>query len=390
LPAQTFTVLHTFTGQPDGGGPFAGVILDSSGNVYGTTNFGGVSGVGTVFRVDAGGRESVLHNFSLSGGDAHSPVSGLIRDAAGSLYGTTIGGGQNDDGAIYRITKLGKEKVLHSFANDTNGLQPMSDLVFDKDGNAYGTTFQGGDPSCQQFNWCGVVFRLSRNGKYTVLHAFSGPDGAYPVAGVILDVDGNLYGTTSFGGTGSCIKFRTSITGCGVVFKLDRKGKLTVLHNFTGGSDGQCPVADLIRDAAGNLYGTTSGDVAGSDCDSGPPHQWYGTLFKIDKKRKETVLHNFAYNGTDGTYPQAALLREANGDLYGTTTGGGSAGGGGTIFKLSGSGTETVLYNFTATTDGAHPLSRLVRDKAGNLYGTTLHYGDPICGCGTVFEVSPP
>jgi len=392
LPAQTFTVLHTFTGHPDGGGPFAGVILDSSGNVYGTTNFGGVSGVGTVFRVDAGGRESVLHNFSLSGGDAHSPVSGLIRDAASSLYGTTIGGGQNDDGAIYRITKLGKEKVLHSFANDTNGLQPWSDLVFDRDGNAYGTTYQGGDPSCQQFNWCGVVFRLSRGGKYTVLHAFSGPDGAYPLAGVILDDKGNIYGTTSFGGTGPCVQFRTVITGCGVVFKLDRKGKLTVLHSFAGGLDGQCPAGDLVRDADGNLYGTTAGNTLLFNCDFGPLSIQYGTVFKVDKHGNERVQHVFSNNGTDGVYPHAGLIRDAKGNLYGTTIGGGTSGYG-TVFKVDGHGTTTVLYGLNGTTDGGLPLSRLARDKAGNLYGTTVLDGDPSCnqgsGCGTVFEVSP-
>ncbi len=382
-------MLHAFTGQPnDGDQPFAGVVLDPRGNVYGTTDSGGDDNVGVVFDVTRSGTETILYSFSLSGGDAGSPQAALVRDAKGNLYGTTLNGGQNQVGAIFRVRKSGKEEVLYSFTYPGPGSDPTSDLVLDRKGNLYGTTWSGGDPNCQNFDYCGVVFKLSKSGKYTVLHSFSGPEGAHPVGGVILDEQGNLYGTASHGGTGSCILQQGGFRGCGTVFKLDRKGKLTVLHNFTGGSDGQCPLGDLVRDEEGNLYGTTFGNLPGPNCWFTPPHNQYGTVFKIDKHGKETVLHNFAYNGTDGTYPVAGPARDAQGNLYGTSLGGGSACCG-TVFKVDSMGTETVLYNFTGTTDGGHPLSRPILDMAGNLYGTTEFYGDPTCGCGTVFKLSP-
>jgi uncharacterized repeat protein (TIGR03803 family) len=331
--AQTFTVLHAFTGQPnDGARPWAGVVLDSAGNLYGTTYNGGTYNLGTVFKVAASGAETLLYSMPESGGPG-PPQAGLVRDARGNLFGTTRKGGRNQDGAVFRVSNSGKEQVLYDFVYGPNGSEPLADLVLDRGGNLYGTTWSGGNANCQGFDFCGVVFKLSKSGKYTVLHRFSGPDGAYPLAGVTLDEEGNLYGTTSVGGSGPCKIFKGASMGCGTVFRLDRKGKLTVLHSFTGGSDGQCPSGDLVRDASGNLYGTTFGNLPGPDCDFGPPHQQYGTVFKIDKHGKETVLHNFTYNGTDGTYPEAGLVRDAEGNLYGTTSGGGSAGGGGTMFK---------------------------------------------------------
>ena len=344
--------------------------------------------MGTVFKVTGSGTETVQYSFAASGGDAEHPLAGLVRDGKGNWYGTTWNGGANQDGAIFRVSKSGKEKVLYSFVYSPSGSDPLADLALDGDGNLYGTTWSGGNPNCQGFDYCGVLFRLSKTGKYTVLHTFSGPDGAYPLAGVILDDQGNLYGTTAFGGTGDC-----NGRGCGTVFKLDRKGKLTLLHNFAGGSDRECPKGDLVRDAGGNLYGTTEGNLPGDICYVGPPLQdLYGTVFKVDKFGKETVLHNFVGNDIDGVFPEAGLVRDPEGNLYGTTNSGGPAGAG-TVFKVNTGGTETVLYSFMGTTDGSYPVSRLARDKRGNLYGTARLSGDFSCdypaGCGTVFKLSP-
>jgi uncharacterized repeat protein (TIGR03803 family) len=362
------------------------MVLDFSGNVYGGTVYGGEYDLGTVFKVSGSGGETVLHSFSGSGGDSEHPRAGLVRDAKGTLLGTTWNGGTNQDGSIFRVSRSGTAKTLYSFVLGPDGDHPLADLVLDRNGNAYGTTFQGGNENarCWLTGYCGVVFELSKSGKYTVLYRFSGSDGANPLAGVILDDYGNLYGTTSNGGTGDCHGL-----GCGTVFKLDRKGKLTVLHNFAGGSDGECPAGDLVRDAVGNLYGTTEGNnLADTACNVGFPWNQYGTLFKVDKFGKETVLHNFVNNRVDGVYPQAGLARDAKGNLYGTTTTGGSKEGG-TIYKVDSRGTETVLYNFLGTTDGYSPMSRLARDKKGNLYGTAVGGGDPSCYCGTVFKLSP-
>jgi uncharacterized repeat protein (TIGR03803 family) len=239
----------------------------------------------------------------------------------------------------------------------------------DSAGNLYGTTSAGGTSNS------GVVFKADKTGE-TVLHTFTGSpgDGAFPYGGLIEDSAGNLYGTTSAGGTANS----------GIVFKLDTTGKETVLYNFTGGADGAFPYGGLIGDSAG-IYGTTSagGITAGACFPSG-----CGVVFKLDTAGKESVLYSFTGGPTDGAYPYAGLIRDSAGNFYGTTYSGGAGvcGGCGVVFKLDTTGTETVLYSFMGyPTDGAFPYAGLVRDSAGSLFGTTTYGGGS--DNGVVFEL---
>ncbi len=308
------TVLYSFTGRTDGSDPVAGVIHDPAGNLYGTTFGGGTSGLGVVYKLDTAGVETVLHSFTAGGTDGRYPNAGVIRDSAGNLYGTTYRGGIADWGVIYKLDTAGIETVLYSFTGGADGGLPLAGVIRDSAGNLYGTTIYGGTASQ------GVVFKLDpASHKYTVLHSFTGTDGSLPVAGVIRDPAGNLYGTTENGGTADF----------GVVFKLDTAGVETVLHsficgNFTCGAGGCLPFAGVIRDSAGNLYGTTL--EGGTDC--------AGVVYKLDPAGNETVLHNFT-GGADGVYPAAGVIRGPAGNLFGTTTYGGTKAGG-VVFMLKG------------------------------------------------------
>jgi uncharacterized repeat protein (TIGR03803 family) len=259
VQAQTLTVLHRFTSSPDGAYPYAGLVRDAAGNLYGTTYEGGssdlrdgVSGYGTVFKLDTSGTETVLHRFTSSPDGAY-PYAGLVRDAAGNLYGTTSEGGSSDYGTVFKLDTSGNETVLHNFTGG-DGSYPYAGLVRDATGNLYGTTLYGGASGV------GTVFKLDTSGNETVLHNFTGGDGAYPYAGLVRDATGNLYGTT----------FRGGSSDYGTVFKLDTSGTETVLHSFTGYSDGSNPRGGLVMDAAGNLYGTT--EMIG---------EAFGTVFKL-------------------------------------------------------------------------------------------------------------
>ena len=382
--AQTFTVLYNFTGA-DGGAPQAGLIRDSSGNLYGTTEGGG-SGYGVVFELTATGTYTVLHEFCTVRycTDGEYPFAGLVRDAAGNLYGTTYAGGTSNAcgdsgcGTVFKVNKHGKESVLYSFTGEPDGAAPDAGLVQDAAGNLYGTTVEGGAYGS------GTVFKLSKTGKETVLYSFTGTggDGARPCAGLVRAAAGNVYGTTYAGGTGQCDD--NGLMGCGTVFKLSKTGKETVLYSFAGTGDGAYPYAGLVRDAAGNLYGATYDSEGG---------EGYGVVFKLDETGTETVLHSFT-DEPDGAYPYAeTLVRDAKGDLYGTTFGGGSGYcesyiGCGVVFAVTATGTETVLYTFPEDGgDGANPIAGLVRDAKGNLYGTTWLGG--AYGVGVVFKLTP-
>ena len=374
----TFTVLYSFKNSPDGSGPYSSLIRDRAGNVYGTTAYGGLVGYGTVFKLDATGAETVLHSFTFGGADGSKPFGGLIRDAAGNFYGTTSDGGgigcaPYGCGTVFKLDTTRHETVLYSFTGGADGRNPYAGLVRDPAGNLYGTTFYGGGSNnCGQ--GCGTVFKLDAMGVQTVLHSFTGPpDGNWPLGSLILDAAGNLYGTTSWGGSSS-----NCTAGCGTVFKLDATGAETVLYSFTGGADGARPASELIRDAAGNFYGTTQYGGAGR-CRDG-----CGTVFKLDTTGTETVLYRFRRN-PDGGSPVAGLIRDAAGNLYGTTLYGGIKRNG-TVFKLDATGAETVLHSFTRA-DGQQPTAGLVMDSAGNLYGTT-DYGGAF-DAGTVFKISP-
>jgi uncharacterized repeat protein (TIGR03803 family) len=264
--------------------------------------------------------------------------------------------------------------VLYAFQGGSDGSEPAnSNLVEDKQGNLYGTTTGGGDAACQ----CGIAFKLTPPGEETVLHRFTGgSDGAKPVAGLEKDKDGNLYGVTTAGGGGDCAG------GCGTVFEITPDGVESVLYSFAGGTDGSFPTARLLADKHGNLFGTTLRD--------GDPACACGTVFKLASGGAETVLHTFA-GGTDGASPRSPLLADADGNLFGSTTAGGFTSGCrncGTIYEVPVHGqTHLHILHAFAETDGAFPEGPMLLDASGNLYGAAQTGGDH--GLGTVFKIAP-
>ena len=371
--AQTFTLLHTFAGAPDGASPLAGLVQDAAGNFYGTTQQGGITGgvcansglngCGTVFKLDPAGNETVLYKFT-GGTDGQFPSAGLVLDAAGNLYGTTQYGGPVTAkcgigcGTVFKLDPAGTLTVLHSVGSQAG-------LVMDAAGNLYGSTTEGIlklDPATQAF---------------TVLDSTAGSGAA-----LTLDASGNIYGTREFGGItgGAC-----GTNGCGIVFKLDTTGAYTVLYSFTGaGGDGYNPASPLVMDAAGNFYGTTTeGGAPNCVAGLGVP-VGCGTVFKISPSGAETILN---LNG--GAYPVGGLLLDAAGNLYGTTEFNAptTGGPGGVVFKMDASGVETVLHEFTGLPDGQAMLAGVVMDPAGNIYGTTSTGGPS--SFGTVFKINP-
>lgn len=366
--AQTFTVLFTFTNTNQGEQPDAGLIRDSSGNLYGTTQYGGTQGgYGTIFRLDPQGNETVLYSFAGTP-DGEDPYAPLVADGAGNIYGTTIyGGTEGGYGTAFQFSNTGKLTLLHSFGSNPDGADPYGALIGGAPGTGYGTTQYGGNAG-----GFGTVFKLDATGA-TVMYSFAGtPDGEDPKAGLARDAFGNLYGTTEFGGTAG---------GFGTVFKLSPNGKLTLLHSFAGTPDGEDPFVGLVGDSAGNGYGTTRyGGTAGG----------FGTVFKIDRTGRFSLLYSFAGN-PDGENPLAPVVLDSAGNLYGTTYYGGQFGYG-TAFKLDTTGNLTVLHSFNESPDGGHPMGGLLLDSFGDLYGTTSDGGDFSCGfsgCGTVFEITP-
>ena len=371
----------------DGIWPYAGLMIDASGNLYGTTISGGTYNYGSVFeltpKADGGWRETVPHSFN--GKNGYQPYANLTIDGSGNLYGTTLNGGAYNYGTAFELMPKGgggwTEEILHNFnKNGKDGYLPYANLVIDGSGNLYGTTQYGG-----AYNW-GTVFELmpKAGGGWMekILHNFNenGRDGMWPYAGLIIDASGNLYGTTAIGGA-----------GLGTVFELMPKagGGWTekVLHAFNG-KDGFEPYAGLIIDASGNLYGTTSRGGGSTNCTGG-----CGTVFELTPKAgggwKEKVLH--AFNVTDGNYPYGGLTLDASGNLYSTTVNGGSYSGG-TVFELTpravGGWKEKVLHSFNQHgNDGFEPFSGLIIDGSGNLYGTTYYGG--VQGWGAVFELMP-
>jgi len=389
--AQTFTVLHTFKGAPDGGFPNGGVIVDAKGNIYGTTSEGGTGacsgGCGTVFRLSPAGKETVLYSFTGTNGDGKYPQGGLVRDTSGNFYGTTFGGGTSGTacnnygcGTVFMLDAAGTETVLYNFTGGVDGATPESGVVRDAAGNLYGTTHLGG-----AFNW-GTVFMIDKSGNETVLHSFDGltGDGGDALGGLILDSVGTLYGTTQGGGNVNSNCLPGFEIGCGTVFQITTTGTESVLYAFSGHADGNTPSGNVARDSAGNLYGTSQ---------PRPTPTGGGTIFKLDPAGKFKVLHTFT-GGPGGADPFAGLIRDSAGNLYGTTFQGGGGGntcqtflgGCGTAFKLSQTGQFTVLHKFTGGADGGWLFAPLAIDTTGNLYGTANIGG---IGDGTVFKITP-
>jgi uncharacterized repeat protein (TIGR03803 family) len=388
--AQTYTVLHKFTGGVSNGeNPAAGLWLNkTTGDLYGTTVEGPgcnptacAPDPGMVFELTSTGTETVLYSFKGKPDGAH-PYAGLVQDSAGNLYGTTSAGGTSNLGTVFKLATT-QETVLHSFTGPPDdGASPYAGLVGDSDGNFYGTTSAGGASNS------GVVFKVTSTGAETVLYSFTGgADGGFPYGGLLRNSAGNLYGTTSAGGitSGNCYP-----NGCGVVFEVNTAGEETVLYSFNGSPDGAYPYAGLIGDPDDNLYGTTYNGGTGG-CTNG-----CGAVFELNPAREETVLHSFAGYPTDGAFPYAGLVRDSTGNLYGTAAYGGGSDSG-VVFELGTTGTETVLYSFPETTDGAVPLAGLVLNSADNLYGTTYGGGvtgaecggEPADTCGVVFKLKP-
>ena len=354
-PSGHETVLYAFTGSSDGRDPYAGVIRDSAGNLYGTTLYGG-AGEGVVYELTASGQFNVLYSFA-GGSGGNTPFAGVIRDAAGNLYGTTYYGGTGNIGVVYKVASSGTETLLYTFPQ-ADGMQPLGGLVGDSSGNLYGTTSNGG-----KYGW-GIVYMLDSAGHEIPLYSFRGlSDGGRPAGGVIRSSLGNLYGTTNTGGT----------AGFGTVYKVDATGHETVLHSFAGGTDGAYPASGVTADAAGNLYGTTvNGGRAGA-----------GVVYKLDPAGNETVLYTFT-GEADGGAPYGSVILDPAGNLYGTTSYWGGLSGEGVVYKLDTTGHETVLYTFTGRGDGGNP-NALALDSAGNLYGTAWMGG--VFGLGVVFEL---
>ena len=360
--AQTYKLLYSFHGW-DGTNPQAGLVRDTAGNLYGTAQWGGTYDNGTVYELNKKGVLTMLYSFCPNGDgctDGAIPVGGLIRDTQGTLYGTTAGGGLSNYGVVFKLDTSGTETVLYSFAGSTtDGCIPHGNLLRDKTGNLYGTAGY-----CGAFGY-GTVFKLATTGTETVLHSFTGSDGANPLSSLIMDKKGNFYGATAFGGDLNCYDGGVG-RGCGVVYKLSKSGTLTVLHSFAGGTtDGCYPDGTPAMDKNSNLYGTT--EVCGASNS--------GIVWQLSKKGTETVLHNFAGGSSDGAYPLAGVILDAKGHLYGDTEGGGSSSDG-TVYEVSKNRKLTLLHSFVGS-DGSYPFGDVIRDAKGNLYGTTNTGGNP-------------
>jgi uncharacterized repeat protein (TIGR03803 family) len=405
LPAQTYTTLHTFDGT-DGGNPGPGLVQATNGDLYGTTRDGGTNdfctnynqvqvGCGTIFKITPNGTLTTLYNFCAQSGctDGAYPGARLVQVADGDFYGTTIGGGANNNpnvcndypfssaagcGTIFKITPSGTLTTLYSFCAQsgcTDGANPLAGLVEAANGDLYGTASSSG-------TFYGTVFKITPSGALTTLYSFCAQsgctDGAGPYAGLVQATNGDFYGTTYGGGANNG----------GTVFKITPSGTLTTLYSFCsqGGdlcTDGNGPLAGLVQDTNRDLYGTTSS--GGANC---APTLGCGTVFKITPDGALTTIHSFAV--TDGEYPAAALIQGTDGELYGTTEFGGAYGFG-TLFKITPSGTLTTLYTFCSQdypicTDGGYPQGVLVQDTNGTLYGTTAIGGTS--NDGVVFSLS--
>ncbi|HET7453770.1 MAG TPA: choice-of-anchor tandem repeat GloVer-containing protein [Thermoanaerobaculia bacterium] len=380
--ADVFSDLYAFTGS-DSAYQQGPLIVDAGGNLFGTSPYGGRPGQGSVFELPPGGNGvslQVLYEFT-GGSDGAQPFGGLVSDPAGNLYGVASAGGTTGNGTVFELVRSGSVftfQVLYQFSGDADGGGPVGTLVIDTGGILYGTTEKGGAGGS------GTVFSLSPGESgfvLTTLHAFSSTssgvnaDGAQPGAPLLLDELGTLFGTTQLGGP----------SADGVVFALvpgPSGYRFSVVHAFDG-TDGMTPMAGLIEDRGGDLFGTTSGD---------PAIARWGTVFELENRRGTYAfhtLHTFT-DGTDGATPISILTFGPAGDLFGTASAGGAADAG-TIFDLYPSTSDftfRALYDFTAGFDGATPASGLVFGPDGRLYGDTVFNG--FFGWGTIFAYTPP
>jgi uncharacterized repeat protein (TIGR03803 family) len=361
--ARSYTVLHEFAGAPnDGAFPYNDVTFDDAGVLYGTTNLGGSSNNGTIFKLTPSGTYTVLHSFD-GGATGSDPNAGVTIDpTSGDLYGTTTFGGmascRNSCGIFYRLAADGTYTVLHSFDNADDGQYPAGLLIRDKLGTIFGSTTSGGP------NGGGTVFSYNAKGKFKMVHAFGGVDGFSPQGRLLRGQSGELYGVTMQGGA----------NGYGTAYKMAPGGnRFSVLYSFTGGADGGYPSGGLDRDKAGNLYGATN--LAGNGA---TPN---GTVFKLAPDGTLTTLYAFS-GGADGLFPAGNILLN-HGKIYGTTTGGGQDEDGVVYAVDLASGNENVVHSF-ADTDGAGPQAGLTR-RQGVLYGAAS--GGGANGVGVLYRI---
>ncbi|HEX3666122.1 MAG TPA: choice-of-anchor tandem repeat GloVer-containing protein [Rhizomicrobium sp.] len=354
VPGSGYQVLYNFAGGAgDGQSPTAEVTLDSSGNIYGTTEGGGANGTGVLFKLTSGGSESILHSFGGSG-DGTSPDGAVNIDSSGNIFGTTDYGGSGDNGTIWELAANGTYSVLHSFASN-EGNFVRGRMLEGKKGNFFGTALFGG------VNGDGTVFEYA-NGTLTILHAFNGNDGEFPEHGLATDGKGNAYGATAFGGADDN----------GTLYKIASDGTFSTLYNFTGGADGGFIYGAVAADVQGNVYGNTaSGGAFG-----------FGTVFKLSPNGTLTTLYSFT-GGTDGGSPEGDMLLAGN-YLFSTATSGGdpSCGCGG-VYQIARGGAEKMLQAFTPS--GGDGYSAGVTASGKLLYGTTA--GGGTNGDGVVFSL---
>ena len=366
-----YHVLYSFQGGADGANPYSGVI-SSTGILYGTTYAGGPANAGEVYSINSAGQYAVLYSFT-GGADGGNPYSGVIAGSDGNLYGTTYIGGAANAGTVYKLTPTGQETVLYSFTGGTDGGNPYAGVIEDVSGNLYGTTLYGGSAPLDYM--AGVVYRLSPSGQETVLYNFDtenigghGGGPGVPYAGVIGDGAGNLYGAASVGGAPG-----GGDGGC--VYEINTTGSFSVLYSFFPGPYPSAPKGGLVRDAEGNLYGTTENSKGGD----------FGIVYKLDTDGDIKLLYTFP-GATDNTYrqsPNAGLTLDVEGNLYGTTPYGGMQG---MVYKLDPAGQETTLYSFVPAPGGTKPVAGVRRDSAGNLYGVTQLGG--AANWGVVYKIN--
>jgi uncharacterized repeat protein (TIGR03803 family) len=390
--AQTYTVLHTFTGSPDGTNP-GPLIRDTEGNLYGTALAGGsdnncLFGCGMVYKIDAAGNMTVLYNFA-GGNNGAYPLAALARDASGNLYGTTQGNGTFNVSVVFKLTPEGQE-TSYVLPPSIGSLD--SPVTVDARGNVYGMEPYGGTPNC---GWelhglgCGALFVMTPNGKFTIIHNFTGTDGMFPQSGLVRDSKGNFYGAAVFGGIRTCRAVGDGLDnspGCGTIFKVDVHGNYSVLHTFTGQSDGAGPLGVII-DSEDNLYGIATG---GGDLQGNP--YGYGTVFKLDTK---TGVFSVLFTrpptlSGSGAYFASLLERDSKGNLYGADQFGG-ANNTGCLFRIDTKGNYTDLADFQEQVadknqDGFFPMG-IVLGSADDVYGSMSMGG--FDGFGTVFHITP-
>lgn len=354
--------LYAFTGGANGSYPDSGLTTGTDGDFYGTTTYGGAGNVGTVYRLTAQGRHTVIYSFTTGPGDGQNPASGLELGNDGVFYATTTSGGAYGQGTFFKITQAGTLTTLYSFGANGSGSNPQG-ITLMPDGTFYGTTTKGGA------NDLGTVYRMTPSGAHTLLHSFgTGGDGQLPAAGLSPFVDGKLYGVTFYGG----------VNNRGTLFRIatDGTGYATLYSFGNGASDGQYPGTKLRQGPDGALYGS-----AGAGGASG-----YGTLFKYDAASGMQTVHSFAGEPTDGSLPSSRLRVSSDGALYGVTFYGGRFDSG-TFFRLTTAGEYKMLYSFSGDAGGQGPNSSLLVGNDGFFYGTTVTGGPT--NNGTVYRIRP-